>query len=262
MKDEKGKNKKDGAKNSSTELKIEEEMPDSEAAEEIRTSESGDSTGAGDASGEFEDGSGKGTVTVSKKKRRGVSISRKKLIDEIETLQEQNELLQREIIDLKDVELRLRAECDNFRKRTVRERSELIRSASARVLGNFLDIIDDFDRALPEGNPDDPFRRGIVLLYSRFVDLLVKEGLEEIEALGEKFDPAFHEAVFQVESSEHEPDTIASVFKKGYRINDRVFRPAAVGVYKIPEPVVDDAEQSGQATEVSGPCEESAEKQE
>ncbi len=192
--------------------------------------------GIEEASSEKESDSGKGPAAAPKRKLRGATASRKKLLSEIEGLHEQNRISQQEILDLKDSYLRIRAEFDNFRKRTSKERSDLIRSASGRVLGNLLDIIDDFDRAISKGNTEDPFKKGIELIYSRFIDLLNREGLEEIDAIGEKFDPAVHEAVFQVESADHEEDTVASVIKKGYRMDGKVFRPAAVGVYKNPEP--------------------------
>jgi molecular chaperone GrpE len=95
-----------------------------------------------------------------------------------------------------------------------------------------LPVIDNFERALQHAGDADPdsFRQGVEMIARQLVDLLQKDGLEEVDPLGARFDPELHDAVDRVENSEHEPGTVVSVLVKGYTLNGRLVRPAMVSV--------------------------------
>jgi molecular chaperone GrpE len=125
---------------------------------------------------------------------------------------------------------RLQAEFANYRKRTARESMELSTRASERVVKELLPIVDDLERALEAGaaHEEAKLEEGVRLVHRALADLLTKEGLVEVEANG-KFDPHVHEALLSQPSDEEEGSVI-EVVQKGYRLGDRVLRPARVVV--------------------------------
>ncbi|MGL6014554.1 MAG: nucleotide exchange factor GrpE [Selenomonadaceae bacterium] len=156
-----------------------------------------------------------------------------------ETAEQAAEVMLQAEIDKKDAELqevndrlmRLRADFDNFRRRTRQEKEEL----SAVVLQNFmtelLPLVDNFERALAAETADaDLLRDGIVMVYNQFAAVLQKNGLEPIKAVGEKFDPNFHQAVMRVEDTTKEDNTVVEELQKGYIVQARVIRPSMVKV--------------------------------
>jgi len=134
--------------------------------------------------------------------------------------------------DLKDRHRRKLAEFENMRKRTEREKSEYLRTALGRFVGDFLTISDDFDRALAHATPEETasdFGQGVSLIQRKLAELWRKYGLVEVDTSG-TFDPNVHEAV-ATEASENVPkDTILEVMRKGYLLNDKLIRPALVKV--------------------------------
>lgn len=132
--------------------------------------------------------------------------------------------------------LRLRADFDNYRKRTERERAEIERYALADMLRELLPVVDNLERALsvqgPQGGPADgsDLRKGVEMIVRQFQELLKRQGLLPIAALGERFDPAVHEAVFQEESDSVAVPTVEVELQRGYRLNDRLLRPSLVKV--------------------------------
>ena len=130
---------------------------------------------------------------------------------------------------------RLQADFENYRRRTAREKEELVKFATEQLVVSLLPVIDNFERALASGceNPDK-LLEGVEMIYRQLFDLLAAEGLVPIPAVGERFDPARHEAVSQVESSEHVDDTILEEFRRGYYLKDKVIRPSMV---KVARPV-------------------------
>ncbi len=130
-----------------------------------------------------------------------------------------------------DLLLRKQAELDNYRKRTERERAESGLAGVREVLQRLLPVLDNMERALRTGEPsNDPLRRGIELVHQQFLDLLKKEGVQPIEALGAQFDPRLHEAVEVLDVPGFEADMILEEMQKGYTFNDRLLRPALVRV--------------------------------
>ncbi len=135
--------------------------------------------------------------------------------------------------ELNNKYIRLAADFDNFRKRTMAEKEELSKYAQAELLRKLTSVLDTFDRAkehLKEIENCATVKESYEVAYKQLLDTLKKIGLEEIEAEGKIFNPNEHEAITQVPSDELEPDTIAFVAQKGYKIQDRIIRPALVGV--------------------------------
>ena len=137
--------------------------------------------------------------------------------------------------DLNNKYLRLAADFDNFRKRTIQEKDELSKYASCEVLKKLTTVLDTFDRAaehLKEIDNCQTVKESYEVAVKQLIETLKKCGMEEIEALGSEFNPNEHEAITQVPTSEFEPDTVAFVAQKGYKMGDRIIRPALVGVAK------------------------------
>ncbi len=143
-----------------------------------------------------------------------------------ETLKKYNEL--------NDKYLRLSAEYDNYRKRTLKEKMDLIKSGGSDVLKNILPVIDNFERALKafdEAKEFDALHEGVTLIYKDFKAFLTQRGVTEIETIGKKFDTDFHEAIAQVKAENKEQKgTIIDVIEKGYILNEKVIRFAKVVV--------------------------------
>lgn len=138
--------------------------------------------------------------------------------------------LEDEIAGLKEKELRRLAEFDNFRKRTQKEKQDTYQNATADCVLNFLAVLDNLERALAAANDENQLKDGVSLIVSQFQDLLTKMGVEEIASLNETFDPVWHNAVNQVEDENYGENVICEVFQKGYRMGDKVIRPAMVVV--------------------------------
>ena len=138
--------------------------------------------------------------------------------------------------ELKDRYLRLAADFDNYKKRSRQEHLETIQHASADLIARLLPGLDDLHKALdhtPEGI-DEAWARGLELSVRKLEEALRAHGLEAIDAVGKPFDPAVHEAIGHEESAEHPEDTVVQELRRGYRIRDRVVRPALVKVARPP----------------------------
>jgi molecular chaperone GrpE len=133
---------------------------------------------------------------------------------------------------------RARAEFTNYKRRVEKEQSEAYQTATGRVVARFLDVVDDFDRAMQDVPPADTsdseamakWVKGVSLIQRKLQNILDAEGVDRIGATGVQFDPTQHEAVTHEDSSEHEPGQVVGVLRQGYRIGDRVIRPALVRV--------------------------------
>lgn len=135
--------------------------------------------------------------------------------------------------DSERLRLRLQADFDNARRRYRQERADLKDSAQAEVITSLLPILDEFERALShpvEEGAGGKFLEGFQLIYRKLVDLLKTYKVEEIAALGEQMDPNYHEAVMRLATKDKPEGEITAVFKKGYRMNDKVLRAAQVQV--------------------------------
>jgi molecular chaperone GrpE len=142
--------------------------------------------------------------------------------------------LQRERDDFYDRLLRKTAEFDNFRKRVERDRKDMIAFAAEDVLGELLPIVDDFDRAFSVPAPPEaqPFKAGFELIHKQLHELLKKRGVTLLDPIGADFDPHQHQAVAYEEVAGAREGEIVSVMAKGYKLGDRLLRPALVKVAK------------------------------
>jgi molecular chaperone GrpE len=143
-------------------------------------------------------------------------------------VEEQLEKAELELLDLKDKHIRLQAEFDNYRKRTLKERMELLKTASESLLISILPVIDDFDRAvqtLDKVEEEGHLKDGVLLIYNKFQDFLKQNGVKEIEAKEQPFDTDLHEAITKIPAPTNElKGKIVDVVQKGYYLNDKVIR--------------------------------------
>ena len=145
------------------------------------------------------------------------------------------EVAKAEAAKLKDQLLRTLADFDNFRKRSRRELTDAERRGRDDVLKELLPVFDNLDRAGAHAETATDVKAladGITLVLRQFTDTLVKLGIERVPAVGQPFDPAVHEAVQQMETSDFEPGTIAAEVQAGYKYADKLIRPALVVVAK------------------------------
>jgi molecular chaperone GrpE len=143
------------------------------------------------------------------------------------------EKLRAESEDYQQRLLRTQADFDNFRRRTVKEKEELGKYASAKLITELLPVIDNFERALSssgESTDANSYIKGVEMIFRQLEGVLKAEGLIPMEAEGQPFNPEFHQAIMQVESDEHEEGIVVEVVQKGYLLKDKVLRPAMVKV--------------------------------
>lgn len=126
--------------------------------------------------------------------------------------------------------LRLMADFQNFKRRTEKEKSDIYAFANEKIISELLNVIDNFERALAAGDESDSFYQGMEMILKQLLGVLEKAGASEITALGEDFDPNFHNAVMTEDSTEYESGKVTEVLQKGYVLNNRVIRPSMVKV--------------------------------
>lgn len=125
--------------------------------------------------------------------------------------------------------LRLMADFQNYKKRVEKEKRDLYSYANEKIMNDLLTVMDNFERAL-EHDADENFKEGIEMIFKQLSDVLEKDGLAEIPALGEEFDPNVHSAVMTEETEDYESGKVSGVMQKGYTLNGKVIRPAMVKV--------------------------------
>ena len=143
------------------------------------------------------------------------------------------EAMQAKIDELEDRVKRQMAEFENFRKRTDKEKAMMFETGAKSVIDKILPVVDNFERGLatiPEDDENSAFANGMKMIYKQMMDELDKLGVKPIEAVGQEFDPNFHNAVMQVESEEYEEGVIAQELLKGYMYRDTVVRHSMVAV--------------------------------
>ncbi len=154
--------------------------------------------------------------------------------DEYDALEKQIEGLEKEVAETKDSWLRSRADFDNYKKRVARDADRSYQDAKANIIKVFLGASDDLERALahrPQGEDINGWVNGIELIQQKLVNLMNKEGVERMEIKpGDEFDPNIHEAITQEDNPDFSEGQIIEVVQPGYKIADRVIRPAMVRV--------------------------------
>jgi molecular chaperone GrpE len=150
---------------------------------------------------------------------------------EIETLKAELEQSQKDVSENADRVKRLQADFDNFRRRTRQEKEELSTFVAQGLIKDLLPLLDNLERAISVETADETsLREGVSMIYKQFLAALEKNGLESIKAVGEKFDPNFHQAIMRVEDADKEDDIVAEELQKGYSVHGRVIRPSMVKV--------------------------------
>ena len=157
---------------------------------------------------------------------------------ELADLRERADVKEREAKEHYERYLRQVAEVENFKKRINREKEDAIRYANENLIKDLLPVIDNLERAVAHaqgGGNGKPLVEGVEMVLRGLLDVFGKHGVVPVAAVGEVFDPGKHEAMAQVESSQHEPNTVIDEHHRGYLFRDRLLRPALVSVAKAPE---------------------------
>jgi molecular chaperone GrpE len=160
---------------------------------------------------------------------------------EVQSLQAQLELSQalgresqKKLEDVHDRWVRAAADLENYKKRSQREREEVQKFGVEKLVKDLLPVLDNLDRALAAAAADDPLVAGVKLVRSSFEQALARHGVKGFSALGQPFDPARHEALMQVPTAEVAPGTVALEHARGFTLQERLIRPAMVGVAVAP----------------------------
>ncbi len=166
------------------------------------------------------------------------------------------EKLQQEMSDLRNEMLLMRADTDNLRKRLQREKQDSVQFANERLIRELIPIFENLERALAANDTNiDSLKEGVQLTSNQVQALFKKENVETIQAIGEPFDPSIHEVLSQIESPDHDENTVIEEYSKGYRLNGRVLLPARVVTSKKPqskEP--EDQDSDNASTEAEAPA--------
>ena len=149
---------------------------------------------------------------------------------ELELAQAETEKVKAELAAEKDKYLRLMAEYDNFRKRSAREREALYADIKADTLLKLLPVYDNLERAVAQSTEDEAYRKGVEMTLTQFTEVLAGLGVTPIEAVGQSFDPALHNAVTHIDSEEYGEGVIVQEFQKGFKMGERVIRFSMVQV--------------------------------
>lgn len=160
-------------------------------------------------------------------------VGQDKLTSDIEELEREIELLRTSVEETQNAYLRMMADFDNFRKRQREETARLTSCAREELILKLLPMVDNFDRTLGAAEAEHSYEslvEGVTLTLKHIREMLEKEGLEPIEAVGQEFNPEFHEALMRVDTDEYPDNTIIDELEKGYTLNGKVIRPARVRV--------------------------------
>jgi molecular chaperone GrpE len=174
----------------------------------------------------------------------GASERERSLAAQLELSQEKSRETMERLKETHDRYLRAAAELENYRKRAQKERDEVLKYGNEKLLKDLFPVVDNLDRALAavtggadgEARSDaDPLVKGVKMVRASLEAALAKHGVTSFSALGQPFDPAKHEALLQVSTAEAAPGTVVLEHARGFLLNDRLARPAMVGVAKPPE---------------------------
>jgi len=163
--------------------------------------------------------------------------------EKIEMLGEEIEKLQEEANSYKDRWLRAAAEFENFRRRNEKDRIDWIKNANKDLILELINVYEHLEMAMKSADTDqvpENFRKGIVMVHDQLKDLLKKYGLKRIHAVGEEFDPQYHQAIICTPKEGFDDNIIFDCIQSGYILNDKVIRPARVAVAKAPEEEIDE----------------------
>ena len=173
-------------------------------------------------------------VTTKEKDKKA---RKSKLGREVERLREELKKKNQETQETRDKWLRSVAELENYKKRVIKEKEDLGRYGNEKIIKELLPIMDNLERALEYSGQSDnhqAFLEGIDMTRKQLIKTLEKFGVRRVESANKPFDPTHHEAMMQVESTDHQPNVVVQELETGYLLNDRLIRPAKVVVEKSP----------------------------
>lgn len=150
--------------------------------------------------------------------------------EQLETIEDAAEEKTEEDEGLNTKYLRLMADFQNYKRRVEKEKTDIYAYANEKLVAQLLDVIDNFERALMHESADESYVEGMKMIFKQLTGVLEKAGLEEINALGEDFDPNFHNAVMTEDNADYESGKVTEVMQKGYLLNKKVIRPSMVKV--------------------------------
>lgn len=159
------------------------------------------------------------------------------LADRVAALEAELAAARDELLQANDKLLRERADGENLKRRAARERSDAVRFGTESLIRDILPIVDNLERAIQHartGGDGNPLVEGVTLVLRNLLDVLARHGVTRVEAAGTQFDPTHHEAVAHIESPAHPPNAVIEEHQAGYRLHDRLLRPALVSVAKGP----------------------------
>jgi molecular chaperone GrpE len=163
---------------------------------------------------------------------------KKKKDDAAEELKKLLEEKEKQIKTLQEKMLYMQAEFENFKKLKMKEKQETLKYGNEALIKEFIPVVDNLEMALDHASKTDDSKgvlEGVQLTLNEFLKVLEKSGIKRVDAVGKTFDPNLHEAVYQEERDDMEPDTVISEFQKGYLLNERLIRPSRVVLSKKPE---------------------------
>jgi len=166
--------------------------------------------------------------------QNGKTVKESAIISE-KTVKNDENAIENQLAQMNDKYLRLYSEFDNYRKRTLKEKTELSKTAASELIIKLLPVLDDFERAIkaiePDTDPTGAHKEGILLIFNKMKTTLNQQGLEQMRTIGEKFDTDFHEAITNIPApTPEQKNTILDEVEKGYLLNGKVIRYAKVVV--------------------------------
>ena len=168
---------------------------------------------------------------ANKDKEQEVVETAEEITEETVTETDKTAELEKELAAAREAHIRTLAEYDNYRKRTAKEKEATWVDSKASCMAELLPILDNFDRALSVTDSDfESYKKGVEMIYQGFCETLKKLGVEAFGEEGDEFDPNFHSAVMHIDDETMGENVIAQVFSKGYKIGEKVLRPAMVKV--------------------------------
>jgi len=174
-------------------------------------------------------------LEFERERLKNVQKELSRLQREIKETKEELASTDKEAAEYLDCLRRLKAEFENYKKRSLKEKEKIVKFASEDLIKQFFPLLDDLERALEsakESKNFTAFLEGIKIILMQFKQVLKNQGVEEIKTQGEEFNPYFHEAVMQVESNKHPDNLVVEEIRKGYKLKDKILRPAMVKVNK------------------------------
>lgn len=163
---------------------------------------------------------------------------KKKKDDAVEELKKLLEEKEKDIKALQEKMLYFQAEFENFKRLKMKEKQETLKFGNEGLIKEFIPVVDNLEMALDHGSKTDDYKgvlEGVQITLNEFLKVLEKSGVTRVDAVGKTFDPNLHEAVYQEERDDMEPDTVISEFQKGYLLKERLIRPSRVILSKKPE---------------------------